>query len=390
VSLGARLGLDRNTGAVAGAVFLMALGEELWKRFLPKYLQALGAPLVAVGAYGSLRDLLDGLAQYPGGWIADRYGRRAGLRLFIALAITGYVVLALAPSWPAAFAGIALVMAWSSMASPTLFAVVGDALPSHQRALGFTVQSILRRIPIAVAPALGGLLIASRGMLDGVRTGLVVTLVLALATLALVSRLRLELSPTAPATGIRGVWRALPLPLRRLLFSDILVRTCEGLVDVFLVIYALNVVGIGAAAYGSLIGIQMTTAILSYFPAVRLARRIGRKPLVIATFVAFALFPLGVVVARSYLGLALAFVLGGLRELGEPSRKALIVDLAPSQLRARSVGLYYMLRSVAIAPAATVGGLLWKVSPALPFVMAGTVGLVGALVFALTVEERLA
>jgi hypothetical protein len=65
------LGLNRNTASVAGAGLLMALGEELWKRFLPKYLESSGAPLLVVGAYGSTRDLLDGLAQYPGGWISD-------------------------------------------------------------------------------------------------------------------------------------------------------------------------------------------------------------------------------------------------------------------------------------------------------------------------------
>ena len=72
---------DRRIGITAGAVFLMTLGEELWKRFTPKYLESLGAPLPAIGGYGSMRDLLDGLAQYPGGWLADRYGRRAGLLL---------------------------------------------------------------------------------------------------------------------------------------------------------------------------------------------------------------------------------------------------------------------------------------------------------------------
>ena len=61
------LGAERNTSLVALAVFTMALGEHLWRRFLPKYLQALGAPLVAIGLYGSTQDLLDGLYQYPGG-----------------------------------------------------------------------------------------------------------------------------------------------------------------------------------------------------------------------------------------------------------------------------------------------------------------------------------
>lgn len=39
------LGLERNTGVVALTMFTMALGEHLWRKFLPKYLEALGAPL---------------------------------------------------------------------------------------------------------------------------------------------------------------------------------------------------------------------------------------------------------------------------------------------------------------------------------------------------------
>jgi MFS family permease len=383
------LGLNRNTGAVAGAGLLMALGEELWKRFLPKYLESSGAPLLVIGAYGSMRDLLDGLAQYPGGWISDRYGRRAGLALFIAIAVFGYLLLGLGTSWPQIFLGVVLAMAWSSMASPTVFAVIGDALPAERRAMGFSVQSILRRAPIAVAPLLGGLLIARHGIREGVQVGLAVTIALALATLVVVSHVRLELPHGTGPVTIAGVWRSLPRSLRRLLLSDILVRTCEALVDVFLVIYALDIVGIGAPEYGVLVSIQMTTAILCYLPAARLADRIGRKPLVIATFLAFALFPLAVISAHSFTGLVGAFIIGGLREIGEPARKALIVDLAHHDLRARSIGLYYLLRSLSIAPAATVGALLWRTEPALPFLLAGGFGLGGAIVCALTVDEAL-
>jgi hypothetical protein len=81
-------------------------------------------------------------------------------------------------------------------------------------------------------------------------------------------------------------------------------------------------------------------------------------------------------------GLVGAFVIGGLREIGEPARKALIVDLAVPGLMARSVGLYYLLRSLSIAPAATLGGLLWQARPSLPFLLAGGIGLIGALLFA--------
>jgi len=386
----ARLGLERNTGAAAGAMFLMALGENLWRRFLPKYLEALGAPVLAIGAYGSTEDFLDAIYQYPGGWVGDRYGRRQALLLFISVAAAGYGVVALAPTWPVVLAGIVFVMAWSSMASPTLFAIVGDALPSRRRALGFSVQAILRRVPIAVAPTVGGVLIATRGIRDGVRIGLSISIVLAGVALVAVRRIRLALPEQHMSLGMGHVWHSLPDPLRRLLVSDIFIRTCEGMVDVFLVLYALNVVGISAPQFGVLVAVQMVTAILCYLPAAHFADRFGRKPFVIATFLAFSLFPVAVVTAHSFSRLVLAFVVGGLREIGEPARKALIVDLVRPEVRARGIGLYYLIRSLAITPAATLGGAFWSITPTLPFVVAGAAGLVGTALFAATVEERCA
>jgi MFS family permease len=374
--------LDRRISIMAGAVFLMTLGEELWKRFIPKYLESVGAPVLAIGGYGSMRDLLDGLAQYPGGWLADRFGRRAGLLLFITVAVAGYVLMAGATSWGLVLVGLVLAMAWSSMASPALFAVIGDALPPEHRTLGFSVQSILRRVPIVVAPFLGGLLMVRHGVSGAVRLGLVVSIGLSFVTLALVWRLQLQLLRPAKASNIADVWGSLPGSLRRLLLSDILVRACEALADVFLVLYALNIIGITAPEFGVLVGIQMITAILGYLPGARLAQRTGPKPLVVATFLAFALFPIAVVSAHSFGALVPAFVIGGLREIGEPARKALIVDSARPDLRARTVGLYYLIRSLSIAPAATVGGLLWQAKPALPFLFAGAFGALGALLFA--------
>ena len=382
------LALERNTLAVVGAMFLMALGENLWRRFLPKYLEALGAPIVAIGAYGSVQDALDGLYQYPGGWASDRYGRRRALLLFVSLAAVGYVTIAAAATWPVVFLGLVFIMAWTSMASPTLFAVVGDALPPGRRSVGFSVQAILRRVPIVVAPALGGALIALAGLQAGIRAGLIVSVGLALVTLAVVRQMRLDRPATAAPGNVRTVWRTLPRTLRRLLLSDIFIRTCEGMVDVFLVLYAVNIVGVSAPVFGGLIAVQMATVIVCSLPAAHLADRTGRKPFVIATFIAFAGFPLMVIASSSVAGLVAAFVVGGLREIGEPARKALILDLVPPAVRARGVGLYYLVRSLAIAPAATIGGVLWQVSPQAPFMLAGAIGLVGVLVFTVTVDER--
>jgi MFS family permease len=381
-------GLERNIVAVSAAMLLLALGENLWRRFLPRYLQALGAPITAIGLFGTIEDLLDGLYQYPGGWIADRFGRRRALLAFIALAAVGYAVFLLMKSWWIAFIGLALVMVWDSMASPTLFAVVGDALPRSKRTMGFTVQSVLRRVPIVIAPVIGGVMVARLGIVKGVREGLVVSITLALVTLLVASRISIPVIADDAPINIRGVWRRIPPTLRWLLASDIFIRTCDAMVDVFLVIFAVSVIGVSAIDFGVAVAVQSLTAILVYIPAAKIAERTGKKPFVIATFVAFAFFPLAIVWSTSFPWLLAAFVIGGLREVGEPARKALIIDLAEPVLRARVVGLYYLGRSVAIAPAAFIGGLLWKISPVIPFYVAAATGAVGVFVFAVTVREE--
>jgi MFS family permease len=380
------LSLERNVTLASGAVFLLGFGEELWKKFLPKYLEALGASVPVIGLFGTAEDFLDGIYQYPGGWIADRLGRRRAFLFFLGLAFIGYLIYLLGPSWPFAFAGLAFVMAWQSMASPAMFAVIGDSLPPEKRAMGFSIQSILKRVPIVIAPIVGGILIARRGIVSGVHLGLIVTLAIAILTALLIRMIDITTQPLY-AANIFGVWRSLETGLKRLLVSDIFIRTCEGMADVLVILYVTNVLHLSAARFGTLLAILFTTTLIIYLPAAKAADRVGRRPFIIATFCAFALYPLAIISAHDFAGLVIAFIIGGLREIGEPARKALIVDFAKPQLRARSVGLYYLLRSLAITPAAAVGGLLWKFTPQTPFVIAGMFGILGTFLFIATVRK---
>lgn len=383
------LGLERNVSAASAAVFLFSMGEELWKKFLPKYLEALGAGTAVIGLFGTVKDFFDAIYQYPGGWLADRIGRRRAFLAFIGLASTGYLIYLFSPSWPFVFLGLAFAMGWTSMASPAIFAVIGDALPKHRRAMGFTFQSLIKRLPMAVSPLIGGAMIATLGIKGGIRTGLIITLVFAAITVMIVLAINVPVVQGQPV-NIRGVWRSFHAALKRLLISDIIIRMCEGLADVLIILYVTNVIGISISRYGVLVAIQLMTSILVYLPAAKIADRIGRKPFVIATFVCFALFPVAIVLSSSFASLVVAFIFGGLREIGEPSRKAMIVDFAAPHLRARTVGLYYLIRSLSISPAAAIGGLLWRITPEAPFITAGIVGIVGAFVFAVTVEEQYA
>lgn len=381
------LGIERNVAASSGAVFLVGLGEELWKKFLPKYLESLGASVAVVGLFGTAEDFFDALYQYPGGWLADYWGRRKAFLTFLAATVVGYLVYLFSPAWPYLFLGLAFVMVWQTMASPTIFATIADALPKDRHTMGFTLYSVLKRIPVVISPLVGGVLIGAVGLARGVRVGLLVTLVFAGCAAALLLSLRL------PATGpdevkIGGVWNSFQPTLKRLLASDIVIRLCEGMADIFVVLYVTNVSRITLPQYGVLVAMQLMTSILIYVPSGKMAERVGRKPLVVATFLCFAFFPVAVILAHNFTALVFAFIVGGLREIGEPSRKAMIVGFAQQQLRARTVGLYYLVRSLSITPASLIGGLLWKVRPETPFVTAGIIGLLGTVLFALTVEEQ--
>ena len=371
----------RRATALALALFVFGFGEELWFRYLPAYLRALGVSAVGLGLFGTLKDFLDAAYAYPGGRLSDRLGTRRALLLFGSLSTAGFAILWLWQSIAGVFVGLFLVMAWASLGLPATFALVGEELEGSRRVVGFTVQAILKRLPIVLAPPLGGLLLERFGIAHGMRIGFGVSIVLSVAMLLGLSRaLRRGADEPEPSAGPRGRAPVRLAPaLRQLLIADCLIRLCEGLPEVFLVVWAIEIVHVTPAQFGVLVSVLMITAIVSYLPAAALANRAEKKPFVLLTYVFFTLYPLAVVASGSFAQLLGASIIGGLREIGEPARKALIVDLSDPLARGRTVGLYYTLRGFAVAGAAAVGGALWTIRPPLTFWAAGALGVAGTL-----------
>src|SRR5439155_26961558 len=77
-----------------------------------------------------------------------------------------------------------------------------------------------------------------------------------------------------------------------------------------------------------------------------------------------------------------AFVLRGLKEFGEPKRKALILDLAPDDRKAGMFGLYYLLSDLIVSVAAFSGAWFWSVKPQINLLVAFGFGVAGTLWFA--------
>jgi len=88
-------------------------------------------------------------------------------------------------------------------------------------------------------------------------------------------------------------------------------------------------------------------------------------------------------------GLIVAYVINGLRELGEPARKGLIATGFPPEVRARAVGVYWGMRSFAFFPAPIVAAVSWSiVGPDITFLLGGGIGLMGTVVFARPHRDR--
>ncbi len=385
------LGLRSSIIGLLAVVILVGMGERMAERFLPIYVMALGGGALAIGLLNGLQNLLGALYSFPGGYLSDRLGQKRALLVFNLMAMTGYLIVILIPTWPAVIVGSVFFMSWSAVSLPAMMSLVADVLPKTKRTMGVSMHSLVRRIPMALGPLAGGAFIMLWGEKTGVR--LAFAAALAMAVLAIVLQQWLirdeEKHPQAKkhepeAHPLRMLRDMSPL-LKNLLVSDILIRFCEQTPYAFVVVWCLKNIAspVSAVQFGALTVIEMTTAMLVYIPVAYLADRSTKKPFVVTTFIFFTLFPLALIFANSFWALVPVFILRGLKEFGEPTRKALIMDLAPEDRKAGMFGLYYLLRDTIVSLAAFGGAFLWLVSPQLNFITAFCFGALGTIWFAL-------
>ena len=384
------LGLRRNTALLLVALVFAGTGEKLWVGFVPKYLETLGAAVFVIGLFDALQTLLGALYAYPGGWLTDHWGQRRSLMLFSAVSLVGYLIVLLWQHWLAVVLGAFFFLAWSAFSLPTTFTVIATSLKQTQHTMGVGVQSMVRRVPMMVGPLIGGWLISRFGWQQGIKFALLCCLGLSIVTM--ISQWRMvepkeesSSSNDAVRSVVRlsflGVVKSFNPTLRELLVSDILIRFCERLPYAFVILWAMNHAGVTAQQFGVLTAIEMVTAMLCYIPVAHFADKHGQRPFVLATFVFFTLFPVSLLWANNFTWLAVAFVVRGLKEFGEPARKALIIAQAPAELRSRTYGAYYLIRDCVVTSGSFLGAWLWSISPRANFVGAALIGLGGTLWF---------
>ena len=383
-------GLKRNLVILLIAIFVIGAGEELWMRFVPKYLLAVGATVFVIGVYDALRTLLGAIYAYPGGVLVDVWGHRRAFIIFNAVSIVGYALVLLVPHWAGVIAGMFFFLSWTCFSLPATFSLIGAALDANRHSMGVGIQMVIKRLPIMIAPIFGGILIDRFGIIGGVRIGLAVSIFLSGLTILVQRQLREEPKEKFEKTDRWNFWQSLRefnSPMRRLLLSDILVRFCERIPYAWVVIFAMDYIGVSGEQVGVLATIEMVAATLCIVPASHYADRHQREPFVIATFIMFTLFPISLLMSRSFSMLIIAFIIRGFKEFGDTSRKALIIGYSESQRRGQMIGAYYLVRDLVVSAGAILGAYLWKLGPALNFLGAAAFGIAGTIFYVKTIRQ---
>ena len=384
------LGLRRSIVGLLGMVVLVGMGEHMAEQFLPLYLLALGGGFISIGFLNGMDNLLGALYSFPGGYLSDRLGTKRALLLFNVASMIGFLIVILIPAWPAVLGGAVLFLSWTAISLPATMSLVARVLPKNKRTMGVSVHSLVRRVPMALGPLVGGAFINIWGVERGVRLAFVGALAMAVIA-AVMQQVLIEDDPpghkaVAERSPVR-MWKYMTGDLKQLLVADILIRFCEQIPYAFVVVWAVGTKGapgpVNALQFGVLRTVEMATAMVIYIPVAYFADRAQKKPFVVLTFVFFTLFPLLLLYSRSFEMLIVAFVLRGLKEFGEPTRKALIMDLAPEDRKAGVFGLYYLTRDVIVSAAAFGGAFLWQAAPRINLLTAFAFGAAGTIWFAL-------
>ncbi|WP_018259154.1 MFS transporter [Halomicrobium katesii] len=430
--------LERDVLVLSLAMLAFSLAFQMTSRYVPEYLNVLGASAGVIGLYGSVGNLISAVYPYPGGAVSDRIGSRLALTLFGTIATVGFLLWYVAPSVPTVsvpvvefalpvagtvtvggrlepwlwlFVGLFLTQAWKSFGLGATFAVVKQSVAREHLAVGFASTEVFRRIGFLLGPLLAaGLLAVAAGFVTGFQWILLVAVAFgAVATVA--QHVLYDASDDTVGKSFEGVsgvvddLRAMPATLRPLLVADTLVRFANGMVYVFFVIVVTDFLAVGFdvagvslrpdAFFGVLLGVEMVVALLSMIPVSKLAERVGLKPVVAIGFAVYAVFPLLLIFAPAdQWVLVLLFAFSGLRFAGLPAHKALIVGPAEQDTGGRVTGTYYLLRNTLVIPSAALGGWLygsdWTLStglgaitagPELAFAVASAIGIVGVAAF---------
>lgn len=376
----------------------MDFAGELPGVYYSDYVIQLGGTATILGLIMLVSQLVLASVQFPGGFLADKYGRRWLISTLTFGVALSYIFYAIAPSWHFILIG-AIITNFSLLYQPALLAIMADSLPPEKRGMGYSIITLIMSVATTPAPAVAIFLISNFGPVDGMRVAYAIVTMFFLA--AAIVRIRLKESvknpekirlrnivksyPKAVKEGI-GIWKQVPRTTLYLLFSSLLARFSFTLTGLYFLVYAIYVLQIGGPLtpgldpdpaveiayikWGLVMIALFITMIILAFPSGKLIDKVGRKiPLLLSTLLivpSVLIFLYG-----NYATLFIVMPLVGFSQLLAFSAfQALFADLVPQEKRGKAIGSMNFFTYIFMAFGGLAGGILYDtVSPQFPFLL---------------------
>ncbi len=359
----------------------MDFAGELAAPYYPEYVRQLGATESIVGIIGFVAFMALASVQFPGGYLADKYGRKWLVSTMTFGVALSYIFFAIAPTWHFILIGT-LVANLCLLYQPALLAMMADSMPPERRGMGYSIINLIMSVTTTPAAAVGLALIVQFSLVGGLRIGYTVIVVFFLAAATLRLRLKESITknpgkmqlrelvnsyPEALKEGI-GIWKLVPRSTFFLFISGLLVRFSFAITQFNMLFYVLDVLLISEEIWGLATIALFTTMIIFAFPVGKLIDKIGRKvPLILSFLVmlpAIFLFIYGDV-RRLFIALPL-FGIGQL--LAMSAYMSLLADLVPREQRGTVIGSSNFFSYMFMAFGSLMGGIIYQVvSPQMPF-----------------------
>jgi len=315
------------------------------------YVQALGGTGLALGIIGLANWVSMAIVAFPGGYLADKYGRRWLITTMTFVMALSNLFFALAPTWHFILIGT-IVSSLCLIYQPALFAMVQDSLPPERRGMGSSIIQLIHGAFNTPGPIIAGFLLLQFGLVMSMR--IIYVLVTVLFFIAAIWRLRLKETTIINKEPIRfryffsaypksikesfNVWKHVPRSAFWLFVIQTLLMFGMTLTNVINAIYARDVLNIPEEQWWLVYIPLLVTLIIASIPIGKVVDRIGRKiPLI------FGLFVFGSATLVFVMGnLTLLMVAMSLFAIGQllvmSSVMALSTDLVTPENRGKVIG----------------------------------------------------
>lgn len=371
--------------------------------FESPFFRELGAPPTVIGLMGSVGAMVLGLVRIPGAYIADKYGRRQIIVTMTFVIAFSFVFYIFAPDWRFVLIGM-IISNLALIYQPALDAILADSVPPEKRGMGYAATNVIPNIPAIVAPTIAGFLVEKYGIIPGMRIVYTIIFFCMLAA-ALIRLLFLRETLEHPQkikpgelvdafknslSAIREAWRDMPKTLRFVTVAFLVSAFEDPMFRIFTALYVFDVVNVAKMEWGFVNTASIAVTLILGFPLGKVVDKIGRKKSILTAYTLFIPSTILFLSARSFpqlLVVYLLFATGGC--LIMPAYSALLADLIPKEKRGRIMGTIVTLNILATVPASALGGFLYGLAPAYPFILTMILGVTVSLIILLTVNDQI-